>query len=487
VSSKERNTAQFPSWTVMLAACTAVVASCLAVSAARAELSPLVNLTRPKISGIAEAGLTLHASRGSWSNNPTSYAYTWRRCNALGGSCVAITGAIRAGYLLGSADIGRTLRVTVIAYNAAGHSSATSVPTSVVKASTSVHHLEYVFNDGPVEVYDIDHPFRLVETFSLPGTTRGVRGVAVSPSTDMMFVSFGGDGGGNGDGSVLAYNLVTKEVAWSVNLNSGIDSGAVSNDGKLLYMPCGELCSTGTWNVMDTSTGAVVGTIVPKGTGPHDGVMSADGKVLLLGNRNYPYASLYNTATKSLQPQIGPLIGGVRPLTIDGTDHEIFTTATGFDGFQVSSSEVNSVLYTESFGPIPPLFPFSTASHGISLSPDSSEVYVIDAVHKEVQAWDVHGVRLHLAPKLVAAIPVNGLTGTEAGCAYDCGRDGWLQHTLDGRYVFVGDSGAVIETATHTVVANLANLLNTRKMIEIDWSNGVPIASSGRTGVGHSG
>jgi hypothetical protein len=186
-----------------------------------------------------------------------------------------------------------------------------------------------------------------------------------------------------------------------------------------------------------------------------------------------------------LQPQIGPLVGGVRPLTIDGTDHDIFTTATGFDGFQVSSSEVSSVLYTESFGAIPPLFPFSTASHGISLSPDSREAYVIDAVHKEVQAWDVHGVGLGMAPKLVAAIPVNGLTGTEAGCAYDCGRDGWVQHTLDGRYVFVGDSGTVIETATHTVVANIANLLNTRKTIEVDWSNGVPVASSGRTGVGH--
>ncbi|HEX4189160.1 MAG TPA: hypothetical protein VHY83_14805 [Solirubrobacteraceae bacterium] len=488
MSSKDRNTTQFLSWTVILAACAAVAASCLAVApATRAALLPPVNLTHPKISGIAEAGLKLRASRGSWSNGPTSYAYTWRRCNALGGSCVAITGAVHAAYLLGSADIGRTLRVTVTASNAAGRSSAISAPTSVVKASTTVHHLEYVFNDGPVEVYDIDHPFKLVESFSLPGTTRGVRGVAVAPSTHMMFVSFGGDGGGNGDGSVLAYDLVTKEVVWSVNLNSGIDSGAVSNDGKLLYMPCGELCSTGTWNVIDTSNGAVVGAIVPNGTGPHDGVMSADGKVLLLGNRNYPYVSRYNTVTNSLQPQIGPLVGGVRPLSIDGSDHEIFTTATGFDGFQVSSSEANSVLYTESFGAIPQLFPFSTASHGISLSPDSSEAYVVDAVQKEVQAWDVHGVGVHVAPKLVAAIPVNGLTGSEAGCAYDCGRDGWVQNTLDGRYVFVGDSGAVIEAATHTVVANIGKLLNTRKMIEIDWANGVPIASSGRTGVGHSG
>src|SRR2546429_5293517 len=31
-------------------------------------------------------------------------------------------------------------------------------------------------------------------------------------------------------------------------------------------------------------------------------------------------------------------------------------------------------------------------------------------------------------------------------CAYDCLGDGWLHHSLDGRYVFVGDSGDVIDT-----------------------------------------
>ncbi|TMK25376.1 MAG: hypothetical protein E6G62_05540, partial [Actinobacteria bacterium] len=263
MAPQDRNIAQSASRTVVLLAGIATAAWCLLAPLAGAELAPPVNLTKPKISGVAEAGIKLRASRGTWSNSPTSYAHSWRRCNATGGSCVGIAGATRSTYLLGNIDIGRTLRVIVTAYNAAGHASATSAPTKVVKASTTVHHLEYVFNDGPVEVYDIDHPFKLLETFSLPGTTRGVRGVAVSPSTDMMFVSFGGDGGGNGNGSVLAYNLLTKQVVWSVNLNSGIDSGAVSNDGKLLYMPCGELCSTGTWNVMDTSNGAVVGTIVP--------------------------------------------------------------------------------------------------------------------------------------------------------------------------------------------------------------------------------
>jgi hypothetical protein len=34
------------------------------------------------------------------------------------------------------------------------------------------------------------------------------------------------------------------------------------------------------------------------------------------------------------------------------------------------------------------------------------------------------------------------------------------------------------------VVARIENLLNTRKFVEIDWSGGRPVASSGRQGVG---
>src|SRR5437764_8252711 len=96
--------------------------------------------------------------------------------------------------------------------------------TAAVTRTGGTRHLEYVFNDGPVSVFDIDHGFKLVKSFTLAGTKRGVRGVAVSPGTHMMFVSYGGDGGGNGNGSVLAYDLVRKAIVWSVDLKTGVDS-----------------------------------------------------------------------------------------------------------------------------------------------------------------------------------------------------------------------------------------------------------------------
>jgi WD40 repeat protein len=445
-----------------------------------------VNVTPPVISGLTQQGQVLSAAPGTWSNSPSAYQYAWSRCNRRGNACVAIAGAGAAGYALGSADVGSTLRVTVIASNAAGASEpAVSQATGVVSAvQTGTSHYEYVFNDGPVNVYDIDNSFRLVESFTLPGASRGVRGVAVSPVTHMMFVSYGGDGGGNGDGSVLAYDLVAKRVVWSVNLASGIDSGAVSADGRLLYMPDGELSSDGVWNILSSANGQLLGKIETHGSGPHDGVVSADGKILLLGDRNYNYLPVYNTLTGKVQAEVGPLVGGVRPNTINGSDTIAFTTATGFDGFQVESiTPPGAVLYTESFGACSG--PFSTCSHGISLSPDNRQAYVIDSVHKAVQVWDVHGVGAGVAPVHVATVPVDGLEGEEEGCAYDCARDGWLHHSLDGRYVFVGDSGAVIETATQKVVARIPAMLNTRKFVEIDWAAGVPVASSGRQGIGY--
>jgi DNA-binding beta-propeller fold protein YncE len=437
----------------------------------------------PRILGIDQVGQRLTVSPGSWSPAPASYAYAWRRCNPAGRRCVRIRGASASSYMLGARDLGAILRVSVVAASSVGRSQpALSGPTSRITRGSGVLHLEYLFNDGPVSVYDIDHGFKLIETFTLPGTSQGVRGVAVSPVTHMMFVSYGGDGGGNGNGSVLAYDLVARRVVWNAHLSTGIDSSAVSPDGKLLYMPDGELSSNGNWYILSTATGSVVGKIETPGSGPHDGVMSADGKLLVLGERNYSHLLVYSTQTGKLQANIGPLAGGVRPNTINGSDSIAFTTATGSDGFQVESISGGKVLYTKSFASCEG--PFSTCSHGISLSPDNNQVYVIDTVHKAVQAWDVHGVAQGLAPTHVATIPVDGLQGSEKGCAYDCGRDGWLQHTLDGRFVLVGDAGDVIETATHRVVARVENLLNTRKFVEIDWSGGRPVASSGRQGIG---
>ncbi|HEY4451736.1 MAG TPA: hypothetical protein VGN13_09105 [Solirubrobacteraceae bacterium] len=349
-------------------------------------------------------------------------------------------------------------------------------------ASTGVLHYEYVFDDGTIYVYDMDRSQQLVKTISLPQTEAGVRGVTVSPSKHLLFISYGGDGLGY-TGAVLAYDLIADKVVWTANLNTGIDSGQVSPDGSRLYMPTGENTPSGVWNILDTANGAVVGTI-NGGSGAHNTIASNDGGYVYLGGRDYNYLDVYETATGKVRG-IGPLVSGVRPFTVNASNTLAFTTATGFDGFQVSSITTGKVMFTVSFGSVPAGFPITAPSHGASLSPDERELYVIDSPNKAVRVFDVARVAEGVAPTQLAVIPVSGLSGTETPCAYDCGRGGWLQHSLDGRYVYVGDSGEVIDTASRQVVARLAPLANTKKSLEIDWSGGVPIATSGRTGVGY--
>jgi hypothetical protein len=90
------------------------------------------NLSPPMISGSLIIGQTLTVTRGSWSNNPTTYTYQWQRCDAAGNGCFPIPGATADSYTLGfGGDIARTFRVVESASNAAGTGVAVSSATAL--------------------------------------------------------------------------------------------------------------------------------------------------------------------------------------------------------------------------------------------------------------------------------------------------------------------------------------------------------------------
>jgi hypothetical protein len=131
----------------------------------------------------------------------------------------------------------------------------------------------------------------------------------------------------------------------------------------------------------------------------------------------------------------------------------------------------------------------SAPSHGISLSPDEREIYLMDSINSYVHVFDITGLP-RSAPRQVANIKLIGmLSGNESPCAYDCLKDGWLHHSRDGRYVFVGDSGDVIDTTLRKTAMRLPSLANSRKAIEIDFEDGAPLpiwAMNNRSSIGGS-
>jgi hypothetical protein len=164
--------------------------------------------------------------------------------------------------------------------------------------------------------------------------------------------------------------------------------------------------------------------------------------------------------------------GGVAPywspiLTLPDDEHHVmYVTRKGFLGFRVLSVPTAVWLYDvrykgftwkRSFGPDPP-------SHGLSLAPDRPELWVLDAPNSTVHVFDVSAVP-ESAPRPVEDIRLTK-TMTDTGS---------LQHSADGRWVYVGGTGDVIDTRTRRPVENLEALEDSNVTLEVDWMNGRPV------------
>jgi DNA-binding beta-propeller fold protein YncE len=346
--------------------------------------------------------------------------------------------------------------------------------------AAGMQHYFYVFSIGNMYVYDMDNNHQLINTVSLP--IKDVRGALASATTGMLYISHGGTGGIMGAGALLKYNLLTNSVVWNIPFSSGVDYMAITPDGQTIYLADGDQNPDGKWYVLDANTGTIKTTIIAA-AGAHNAVMSPDGKYVYFGGtqgNNFYQAS---TATNQIIQQI-PTPAPVRPFTVNAEDTYAFVNETGLIGFQIMDLKAGKVLYTVQ----PPakytaISSTENFSHGISLSPDEKQIYLMDAPNDVVHVFDVSGLPT-IAPTDIADIQLSPITGTQSPCNYDCQKEGWVQHSLDGRYVYAADSGDVISTATHQIVTTLPQLANSRISIEVDWNNGKVVNAGTRISVG---
>lgn len=149
-----------------------------------AESAAPTNQSPPTISGTPTEGETLTAHSGTWAGTgPVTYAYRWRRCDKNGASCADIGGATRATYTLKSVDVGNTIRLRQTAKNSDGSTSATSVPTAVIKAGSAAPPAANgcPSGTGAVSVTQLSLPARLL----IDGQTASPSTVSKTSTTDL--------------------------------------------------------------------------------------------------------------------------------------------------------------------------------------------------------------------------------------------------------------------------------------------------------------
>ena len=307
-----------------------------------------------------------------------------------------------------------------------------------------------------------------------------------------IYVSFGGDGGVYGNGGLAAINLTDFSVKWAQLYTHGIDSHAIAPDCSKIYMPDGELASgSGIWHVVDPSNGNEIGSITSSSFGPHNTIVH-NGHVYLGGRQALVFQaartsdnSIYFTSNSIPAPGNGGAATGVRPFTINSEETAAYLTQTcpapcskpvldvvNLTNGSVIQKALPSAACTSGSCP-------STPNHGIAMSPDEQKLYVIDAINNVVYVFNIAGANLY-SPQLVDTVHLmHNLGGQEAVCAYDCLGDGWLHISHDGKYLFVGDSGDVVDliSSPPQVVAYFPQMHQTRKEIEIDCDNSIAIST----------
>jgi hypothetical protein len=152
----------------------------------------------------------------------------------------------------------------------------------------------------------------------------------------------------------------------------------------------------------------------------------------------------------------------------------MYVTQRNFLGFRVIDMRTGVDRYivrfkgftwNPRFGPNPP-------SHGLSLAPDRPELWVLDAPNSTVHVFDVSGLPDKL-PRQIDDIRLSKpLSGDENPCSRDCARIGSLQHSSNGRFVYVGDAGDVIDTEKREKVTNIEALHNSRVHLEVHLVDG---------------
>jgi hypothetical protein len=320
------------------------------------------------------------------------------------------------------------------------------------------------FGGAGVLVFDIDHGHKFVKRIETPHSKDAkpdnMKGVCASAATGRLYFST--------PRKLYCLDLLTEETLWEKSLPQGCDRMSMTPDGKVLYVPSFE---KDIWNVVDAGTGDVLATIETK-SGSHNTVVGLDGSRMYLAGLRSPLLTVADAKTHKIVGTVGPFAAPIRPFTVNGDQTLVYVNVNECLGFEVGDLKTGKKVHrVEVAG-----FNKGTVkrhgcpSHGIGLTPDEKELWVVDAANQRVHIFD----NTVMPPKQTVSIGLRE-------------QPGWVTFSLDGKYGYPS-TGEVIDVGSKKILTALTDEtgrgVHSEKMVEVHWKGGKVVKTGDQFGVG---
>ena len=362
----------------------------------------------------------------------------------------------------------------------AGSALLRAAPGACPEPAEGLERRLYVTNASGISVYDIGGGHAFLRKIDIPDSG-DYKGIAASPQLGRLYVT------SHRRDELICLDLASDAVLWRKNVGPYADSHWVTPDGRRIYMPLrGEIA----WVVLDAQDGSLLARLdTERGKrydvdpiqdiGPHNTWINKAGTRVYMEVLTVPYIYVAETATNTVLGRIGPFTKGIRPFAVTDDERYLYANVDGLLGFEIAEIsrepwggrmvqrvEARTPASRLAEIPDPPKAkPHSTPSHGLNLTPNQTEVWMVDGVYGYVYVFDVTS----RPPKQVASIPIFETPAARP-------HPGWITFSLDGRYAYP-DGGVVIDTATKKVAARIPT---SEKLIEIDFQGGRAVAAGHR-------
>jgi DNA-binding beta-propeller fold protein YncE len=336
-------------------------------------------------------------------------------------------------------------------------------------------HLLYVASPGcrnyveyggvGILVFDIDDGYRFVRripTWDVPAGQKpeNVKGIVASAKTGRVYVTT--------LNHMMALDAVSGKKLWDKTYEGGCDRMALSPDGKILYVPQleGPL-----WHVVNASNGDIIASVETK-SGSHNTIYSLDGTRVYMAGLKSPLLSIADTSSHKVVSTIGPFANVIRPFTVNGSNTLCFVNVNGLLGFEVGDIVTGKKLYHVEVqgyqhGPVKR---HGCPSHGIALTPDEKELWLVDGANNAVHVFD----STVMPPKQNTTIHLRDFPG-------------WISFSMDGHYAYVS-TGEIVDAATKKIVATLQDedgrQVESEKLLDLTIANGKVVRAGNQFGVG---